>query len=334
MAFVRSMVGVALLIIVVCSLGAVEARGAGGGGGGGTRNTHADLVKAVTSTCSLVLSSDVTLTANLPDVDTTACPEVKIVGACRKRQCKIDGAGKYSFLRGGITVRLENLWLTKMRCSGADNAPVVFKAGHVFITGCRVTHNVNAQDTGALSAYEGRITVEKTVFEHNQGRIGGAILLDSFSTLVATDVSFGNNKAAKGGAIFNIESDVQCTRCQFLHNLAGDGGALYFQDNDGTEGTFKNSQFIGNKATRAGGMGGAVYIHNIDPGAKFCNCEWDRNTVPGTGPRSRAPVVQHLYIHNQEEGTISFCPARPLSGVVIEPPATAVNVKDDCASGC
>ncbi|GBG82874.1 hypothetical protein CBR_g36400 [Chara braunii] len=282
------------------------------------RTTQDHLVRAVTSTCSAVVMSDVVLTSSLPDVNTTACPEVKIVGACGRRRCKIDGADKYAFIRSPSTIRLENLHITRMRCSGNNNAPVVFMPRSLYMTNCLVSTNVNPDDTGAITTEEGSLDIQSTTFEYNTGGTGGgAIRLDSFATLKATNVIFRDNKGVEGGAIKNVESDIQCDRCQFLNNEAGDGGAVYLRDNGGTEATFTNTVFRGNRATKVGGLGGAVFIDNIDPGVKFCYSTFEQNT----------PENVYVGIAPGDNGRVIFCPSTP-TAVMINPgsePLVTVN---------
>ncbi|GBG45879.1 hypothetical protein CBR_g79342 [Chara braunii] len=291
------------------------------------QTTQADLVKAVTSTCSLVVTSDILLTSNLPDVNSSACPEVKIVGGCGQGRCKIDGADKYTFIRFPRRVHLENLHITRMRCAGQDNSPVVFKPGTLFMKNCLVSSNVNPEDTGGISIWEGSLDIQSTTFESNTGSSGGAILLDSFATLKATNVIFRNNKGVEGGAIKNVESDIQCDRCQFLNNEAGDGGAVYLTDEDGTEATFRSTVFQGNRATKVGGQGGAVFIDNIDPGVKFCYSTFSRNTAVSAASGRQIDNNVYVGIEPENFGDVTFCPSIP-PAVVIRPgsePLVTVN---------
>ncbi|GBG85849.1 hypothetical protein CBR_g40660 [Chara braunii] len=292
-----------------------------------TGTTHADLVNAVTKDCTLILDSDVTMTASLPDVNTAACPEVKLIGRCSAGLCKIDGAKKFSFIRNAERLHLENLEITRCRC-GKGQAAAAIRADVAVIKNCRITHNKDEGGGGVVHLWEAQMTVENSVFSHNHGRTGGAIVLDSFSTLNATDVVFRYNTAVRGGAIENVESNLVCERCSFLDNDAQDGGAVYLIDDDGTEATFRDCQFVRNRARRRGGMGGAVYVGRIDPGAKFCNCKFAENSV--TSGKTRQQVVNHVWIDikSDDYGNVTFCPSKPASGIWIHP---GFIIKEDCA---
>ncbi|GBG69215.1 hypothetical protein CBR_g3914 [Chara braunii] len=284
------------------------------------RITHADLVKAVTSTCSLVLTSDVVLRGDLPEVNSTACPEVRIVGRCRGRKlCRIDGAGKYSFIHGGERLLLKNLEITRMRGGNIGRAPVLSDTRNATIIGCRVTNNVDLMSWGVVRV---PLTVKNTVFEGNQG---GAIEIDD-RYVYATDVVFRCNRRKKGAAVWNMEGRFYCTRCLFEGNIAEEkGGAVYLVDTDGTGAIFKSCRFVGNKVVGKGGVGGAVYMDNLDPGVSFCRCQFDRNMADGK--------LNHVYIDGLEDSIAYFCPARPRSGIVITPKTSEAFVKDGC-QGC
>ncbi|GBG69217.1 hypothetical protein CBR_g3916 [Chara braunii] len=288
------------------------------------RMTHADLVKAVTSKCSLVLTSDVVLTGNLPAANNAACPKIRIVGRCSGRKlCKIDGVDKYSFVNGAYDLLLENLEITRMRSADPNRAPVI-SGGSATVRHCRVTKNVNGVGDGVV---RGRLTIENTVFEDNRG---GVLCLEdergSFAN--ATDVVFRRNRNAQGGAVSAVESSFYCTRCLFERNVAEEaGGAVRLTDSDGTRARFKHCRFVGNKVTGKKGQafGGAVYISNIDPGVSFCHCQFDRNMAAGK--------LNHVYIDGLEDSIAYFCPARPRSGIVITPKTSEAFVKDGC-TGC
>ncbi|GBG82875.1 hypothetical protein CBR_g36401 [Chara braunii] len=296
--------------------------------------THSDLVNAVTSKCSIVLTSDVVLTSNLSDVNTTACPELKIVGNCSSRRnlkCKIDGAGRYSFLRCPRTVHLENLHITRMASRGTDSAPVVLRPVTLVMKKCLVTRNANRDGTGAIILWEGDGTLQDSIFDGNSGSNGGALLLDSFSQLAAVDVLFRRNTGVAGGAIKNVESELQCDRCLFLRNQAEDGGAVYLTDSDGTHATFTRTEFRSNRAARRGGRGGAVFIEEVDPGVRFCFCTFAKNTVAMAYGRR---VAEHVYVRMDLDldANVTFCPDRPQTGITICPGSES-KVKDDC-TGC
>ncbi|GBG61005.1 hypothetical protein CBR_g18601 [Chara braunii] len=302
--------------------------------------TYADLLQVVTtanSSCSIVVHSDVLLSGNLPIIDPEICQTLTITGACGRRLCKIDGGGKYSFIRGPhlSSVHLENLEVTRCRSSASlFSAPVLYVQAGATIRNCRFAGNVNVGQGGVISAFEGEITISNSEFSLNRASSGGAIHADSFATLTMTSVKFVRNLATKGvgGAINNVESTLLCQNCVFDMNRARDGGAVALSDDDGTDAVFTSCRFSGNRATKKGGKGGAVLVGIISPGAKFCRSTFVHNVA--LDRRGGRYVTQHVWIDmdemSVEDSTVVFCPARPAAGVFVRP-AFAANVKNDCS---
>jgi len=131
---------------------------------------------------------------------------------------------------------------------------------------------------GGLTLY-GRTSLEVEVtdatFSGNEGARGGAVSASRGGVdTVFRDVEFLKNKASfEGGAVrITDEAHVQFERCLFQENEASDGGAVAvsraWQMSDARQSaTFKECQFLDNRALGGGdlgGYGGAVFGDNAD----------------------------------------------------------------------
>lgn len=120
-----------------------------------------------------------------------------------------------------------------------------------------------ANQGGAIySGYRNTLTVENVHFENNKAKGerhpyhgGGAIAIDTTSTVNISDSTFINNRSPNGGAINNLLSKLTITNSEFRNNKAtrtdpGGGGAIY---NDGGRLTITNTHIINNESANLGG---------------------------------------------------------------------------------
>ena len=141
--------------------------------------------------------------------------------------------------------------------------------GDLSLTGATFSNNTSTEDGGALSLAAGNIQIENSNFDHNSGKIGGAIdcFKDAFSPVVTIiGGEFSNNTAStKGGAIavekgatMTINYKVDGKHTDFIDNTASKyGGALDIESsNSSINNRIHDSVFKGNHAQ----WGGAVEI--------------------------------------------------------------------------
>ncbi len=102
---------------------------------------------------------------------------------------------------------------------------------------------------------------------------GATALLDGF-------VITKGRTIARGGGMFNNETDVTVRNCYFHTNQASEGGGMY---NHRTYSTISNCRFSGNSA--AGGVytGNGAGIYNNDSSPNLSNCIFTTNVAGGNG---------------------------------------------------
>ncbi|MBZ0297239.1 MAG: hypothetical protein K8L99_32065 [Anaerolineae bacterium] len=136
----------------------------------------------------------------------------------------------------------------------------VYGGGGVDMIGGGLINNSAGNQGGAIATDYGYIRVKHTVIDHNSALYGGAFYADGF--IRATDSTFSNNEANKGGAIYNFAfwggGIVEITNSTFSNNRAvgenSQGGALFQNVSDNQYYIF-SSTFYGNSADE----GGTVY---------------------------------------------------------------------------
>ena len=160
----------------------------------------------------------------------------------------------------------------------------VFSRGAPVIRNCRFMQNYASEWGGAFfqAALVGPVLrIENCVFEHNQGKEGGAIHLD-FAEFEVDSTEFRNNASqARGGAIFasNFQTGT-FHACHFLENTSStSGGALWGGNTTGIDSisieindcTFQNNS--------AQDEGGGCYIRLYLGGDQFTaqNCLFSNN---------------------------------------------------------
>ena len=115
--------------------------------------------------------------------------------------------------------------------------------------------NESTQYGGAVNVARGSVlNVTATNFNNNKASTGGAIWLYLGTSLTVSDGEFSGNSAAKlGGAVYSYET-VKYSEITFKNNVASSGGALYVA---GGAATVDDCIFTENNASS---YGGSIYV--------------------------------------------------------------------------
>ena len=181
--------------------------------------------------------------------------------------------------------------------NGGGGAIFLYDESNTTISGSTFTGNESGTYGGAIATRMGAdsavssLTLSNSVFESNHAGANGGAVYNTVKTTIGNGMSFTDNNANFGGAIWNdrdaILSFVNTEQIKFEKNIAGNaGGAIYnsgvidkisnvlFKENEGKLagainnsnligenqggyiGEISNSQFIGNKGGTS--MGGAI----------------------------------------------------------------------------
>ncbi|MBN2131819.1 MAG: hypothetical protein JW741_20125 [Sedimentisphaerales bacterium] len=128
------------------------------------------------------------------------------------------------------------------------------------------------------------VTLANCVFignDANPGRSawGGTVFSDQDCELTLTDCTFLRNRAARGGAIVDMNvNETTYLRCSFIQNTAGRGGGVYAHMY--SEMSFKDCSFIGNQAHD---VGGGFDAEQGPISAVFTNCIFRANSASSGG---------------------------------------------------
>ena len=204
--------------------------------------------------------------------------------------------------------------------NGGGGAIFLYDESNTTISGSTFTGNESGTYGGAIATRMGAdsavssLTLSNSVFESNHAGANGGAVYNTVKTTIGNGMSFTDNNAHNGGAIWNdrdaILSFVNTEQIKFEKNIAGNaGGAIYnsgvidkisnvlFKENEGYLagainnsnligenqggyiGEISNSQFIGNKGGTS--MGGA--IRNQGQIAKITDVLFSGNTAGNGG---------------------------------------------------
>jgi hypothetical protein len=130
------------------------------------------------------------------------------------------------------------------------------------LTNCVFIANQAKKDGGGMSNLYCRPFLAHCTFEENIAREGGAIY-NSQSTLVLTDCDFNSNQASfKGGGIFSIRGKSNITSCFFSGNQADtEGGGMYNDSN--TDSVITDCVFTGNASLSGGGIYNTQEVNSV-----------------------------------------------------------------------
>ena len=136
--------------------------------------------------------------------------------------------------------------------------------------------NSASENGGAIDWNASAGDVEKSTFENNTAKYGGAIFVGKgaeTSTIINSTFN-GNNASMRGGAVDWNASSGYITNSSFESNNAQYGGAV-FVGHGATSGEIMNSTFTLNKADR---YGGAILFNNIS-NAQLLNSTFNENSA-------------------------------------------------------
>ncbi|WP_298499694.1 Ig-like domain repeat protein [uncultured Methanobrevibacter sp.] len=129
-----------------------------------------------------------------------------------------------------------------------------------------------------------RVVLQNIHFINANGTNGGAIKLDSTSTLEIVNCYFIDNHVSKSGAAiylsdsFSTSSYLKITGTTFINNTASYGGAIYLNESASHSSSIEDSSFINCSST---GDGGSAYISASN--VAFRNVIFDNNIAGDDG---------------------------------------------------
>lgn len=114
---------------------------------------------------------------------------------------------------------------------------------------------------GALYIINARVSIIDCQFKTNSAKSGGSIYIDYYTVSIFIYNSYFQNNHAKdkGGALCIANAMTSIIKCQFEHNSAYSGGAIYIVNTIKSSHIF-NSTCVANKAEDDGG---AIYCKNV-----------------------------------------------------------------------
>ena len=124
------------------------------------------------------------------------------------------------------------------------------KGAHVNIFNSEFVNNKTTAYGGVIYQLECRVSVARSNFSHNEGKLGGVLYHDSFEitdALKLEDCYFYNNRAERGDVTYISNSNVMISRCQFSYNVAREHGGVLFLTSE-TNATISTSNFSNNIA--------------------------------------------------------------------------------------
>ncbi len=229
---------------------------------------------AGSGTDEIQLTTDVTLTAELPSVTTNIALEgndhaiTRDLGAEEFRILFVDGA---AFSLSNATLSNGSAVIG----DGARGGGAIRAENYAALGIDHVTFLDNQADysAGAISLYDSRATINHSTFSGNSGTDGGAIhLIEAEATLLNSTLT-GNSASEGGGVYASWYSSLEVENTTFTGNHAGfAGGAV--AGGLGSIVSVKNSTLSGNTA---GTSGGGVYAESY-AGVGLVN-----STVTGNG---------------------------------------------------
>ena len=206
----------------------------------GSCEAGSNVVSGSSGADTIILSANVTLTADLPAITTNITIDGKTF--------TIDGGNSHRAFNftAGVTAEIKDVTLTQMQAqaeSGGGAINVRPASGTVTLTLNNVTvQNSSAwfsssqEEGGGLACTRGALTINNSVFSNNRGNSGGAIAIRASCTAtISRSAIHGNTARTDGGGIHVIGS--------------------------GTIVTVDNSSIYGN-STGSEDHGGGVYIGN------------------------------------------------------------------------
>ena len=182
------------------------------------------------------------------------------------------GGSVYADVGSRVAVSSSTFEQNAVLGSGRGGALFLTGVSQLYVGDSRFEDN-SAYDGGALSLSSGiypvDALVERTLFQQNTARNGGAWMLIG-TEIAALDNTFLNNNAlwqetwGVGGAIYTNDSTLHLRGSRLEDNSARKGGAIHALGGSAAGLIdIASTQFLGNRADRdGGGTGGAIDIYN------------------------------------------------------------------------
>jgi predicted outer membrane repeat protein len=189
---------------------------------------------------------------------------VTIVGS--KLQDNIATAGGAIF-SDSSSIYLENSSLTS-NSAMSDGGAVHCSSGLLYITNSRMLSNTVSSDGGAIHSTGDSIDMDRVVFAQNSANSLGGGLDAERSVVQITNSLFYKNEGDKGGAIRQLEGDLNLINLTFVENQADSGGALYSTQ---AEMSLTNSLLAFNKINGADSVSGSD-ISNVSSEVTISHC--------------------------------------------------------------
>jgi len=137
------------------------------------------------------------------------------------------------------------------------------------VCGSTFTANTSNEFGGALfrtaDGAAQATTFDRSLFQNNAARTGGALYVQNSKPLVITASTFAANRATGAGAGDFVSDTLQVSNTTFAGNVAtkGLGGALFLV-NSGAAGWINNTTFTGNQSSGGPGYFGAAVFGTLD----------------------------------------------------------------------
>ena len=191
-----------------------------------------------------------------------------------------------SLFLGGSSILLQDLEIKSNKAAAVGGAIVCVNHSSLTIQNAMVTKNtVQRETTGSAGGFyigqNSTCVIKNVSFVENRATFGGAVYSFGYCSVTIHNSSFQANSDSAIAFRSYISSEI--TDCQFVSNSNdGDsGGSVSVASSSSVNIT--NSVFKENKASR---NGGSVYIEEQSHG-RFLNCTFTGNTALAGGGNSR-----------------------------------------------
>ena len=167
-------------------------------------------------------------------------------------------AGAIAIQDSLTTVTMLRCDVLRNRCLASEGGAIrIIRCGDVVMEDCNFDSNISGYFAGAIRFWDSRaITLNRCDFTSNTSNLA--------------QIGFGGAAFMQGGG--NAAHKVTATDCNFIDNLAGEGGACWIQASAGGA-DFFNCNFINNRAFD--GQGGALW-YDREPGV-IEDCLFENN---------------------------------------------------------
>ncbi|GBG68348.1 hypothetical protein CBR_g2892 [Chara braunii] len=261
----------------------------------------------------LTITEDIVLTKPLPVI----LGSILIKGACGRRKCVVDGAGKYAIFRAygspaECSVTIEHLILRNAAESAYNGKCNVRLKGVVF-------KNNRDRVGGAVAVGLGAATwdIEDCLFEGNSAPgVGGALLVSAWGRgRVARTVFKSNRAGEEGGAVIVYAQPINKAgyvfdQVTFDSNTAGkSGGGMFIAGSTQRAVTVVVSGCKFTKNVARGGYGGGLALGWLMD-ARICH-----TSMAGGGNKAKGGQGNDLALldgNYSPQMTVTFCPAKPI----------------------